>query len=89
MDEKKFDRIEKKYLIDNTIKKKLLAAIKKKMEKDQYFKSEILNIYFDTDNFDLIIKNPSSPKRGKFGFFFLLLNNINLICTAEYVHNNR
>ena len=61
MDEKKFDRIEKKYLIDNTTKKKLLSVIKKKTQKDEYFKSEILNIYFDTENFDLIIKSIENP----------------------------
>ena len=61
MDEKKFDRVEKKYLITAGEKKKILTAVRKKMEHDKYFKSQILNIYFDTDNFDLIIKSIENP----------------------------
>ena len=61
MDEKKFERVEKKYLIDATTRKKLLNVIEKNMEKDKYFKSEIFNIYFDTENFDLIIKSIDDP----------------------------
>ncbi len=29
--------------------------------KDEYFKSNILNIYFDTENFDLIRKSIDKP----------------------------
>ena len=54
MDNKVFDRIEKKYLISDSQKKKILPLIKKHMKRDNYFKSEVFNIYFDTDNFDLI-----------------------------------
>ena len=61
MDEKIFDRTEKKYLIDTRTKKKILTAIKNDVEKDKYFESEIFNIYFDTDNFDLIIKSIDNP----------------------------
>ena len=61
MDEKVFDRIEKKYLIDTATKRKILTVIKGRMEKDKYFKSEIFNIYFDTENFDLIIKSIENP----------------------------
>ena len=61
MDEKIFDRTEKKYLIDTRTKKKVLTAIKNEIEKDKYFESEIFNIYFDTDNFDLIIKSIDNP----------------------------
>ena len=61
MDEKVFDRIEKKYLIDTATKRKILTVIKGRMEKDEYFKSEIFNIYFDTENFDLIIKSIENP----------------------------
>ena len=55
MDGKVFDRIEKKYLITKDDKKELLKTIKKHMEKDNYHKSEVYNLYFDTDNYDLII----------------------------------
>lgn len=61
MDQKTFDRVEKKYLIDATQKKKILALIEKNMQKSKYFKSEIFNIYFDTDNYDLIIKSIENP----------------------------
>ncbi len=54
MKSKVFDRIEKKYLITKAQKKKILKEIKKYVKEDNYFKSEVLNLYFDTDNFDLI-----------------------------------
>lgn len=62
MDEKIFDRVEKKYLIDKNQKASLLAVIKNHMEEDSYFQSDVYNIYFDTDNFDLIIKSIDRPK---------------------------
>lgn len=61
MSEKVFDRIEKKYLISKTQKKELLRTIKKYLNKDGYFKSNIYNIYFDNDNFDLIIQSIDRP----------------------------
>ena len=61
MDGKVFDRIEKKYLITQTDKKEVLKAIKKNMEKDGYHKSEVYNIYFDNDNFDLIVQSIDQP----------------------------
>ena len=53
MDEKVFDRVEKKYLITKADKRELLKVIRKHMEKDSYHKSEILSLYFDNDNYDL------------------------------------
>ena len=53
-DQKTFDRIEKKCLITKEQKKKILPVVKKYMEEDGYYKSEVFNIYFDTDNYDLI-----------------------------------
>ena len=61
MDGKVFDRIEKKYLITKDEKKKLLKVIKSHMKKDDYFKSEVLNLYLDTENFDLIIQSIDQP----------------------------
>lgn len=61
MDEKVFDRVEKKYLLDAKQKKKILKLAKDNLKKSQYFKSEIFNIYFDTDNYDLIIKSIDNP----------------------------
>ena len=54
MNDKVFDRIEKKYLITKKQKTALLKVIKQNTKKDSYHKSEILNLYFDNDNFDLI-----------------------------------
>ena len=61
MDGKVFDRIEKKYLITNADKKELKKAIRKNMHKDSYHKSEVYNLYFDTNNFDLIIQSIDQP----------------------------
>lgn len=61
MENKVFDRIEKKYLITRTEKKKIIKTIKKHMEKDGYFRSEVFNCYFDTNNYDLIIKSIDQP----------------------------
>ena len=58
---KVFDRIEKKYLITKDDKKELLKTIKKHMKKDDYHKSEVYNLYFDTDNYDLIIQSNDQP----------------------------
>lgn len=61
MDGKVFDRIEKKYLITKEDKKAILVAIKKHMAKDSYHKSEVFNLYFDTDNYDLVIQSIDQP----------------------------
>ncbi|MBQ6375507.1 polyphosphate polymerase domain-containing protein [Candidatus Saccharibacteria bacterium] len=62
MDEKIFDRVEKKYLITKEQKTALMSIIDKHMQHDGYFTSEVHNIYFDTDHFDLIIKSIERPK---------------------------
>lgn len=54
METKVFDRVEKKYLITKQDKTALLKTIKKHMKPDNYHKSEVLNLYFDDDNYDLI-----------------------------------
>lgn len=61
MSEKVFDRIEKKYLITKAQKQALLKTIKKYLKKDGYYKSDIYNIYFDNDNYDLIIQSIDRP----------------------------
>ena len=62
METKVFDRIEKKYLITATEKKKFLKVIRKYMKPDSYHKSEVLNLYFDNDNYDLIIQSIDRPE---------------------------
>ena len=61
MDDRVFDRIEKKYLITNAEKAKMLKVINKYMKKDEYHLSEVLNLYFDNDNYDLIIQSIDRP----------------------------
>lgn len=61
METKVFDRIEKKYIISKAQKKAMLKTIKKHMSQDDYFKSEVYNIYFDTENYDLIIQSIDQP----------------------------
>ena len=61
MDIKIFDRIEKKYLINADQERTILKVVKKQMKRDNYHKSEVFNVYFDTDNFDLIIKSIDNP----------------------------
>ena len=59
---KVFNRVEKKYLITTAKKKRLLKVIKNHMEKDKYFQSEVSNLYFDNDNYDLIIQSIERPE---------------------------
>lgn len=61
MNNKVFSRIEKKYLITKSDKKELLRVIKEHMQRDHYHKSEVLNLYFDTENYDLIIQSIDQP----------------------------
>ena len=54
MEEKVFDRVEKKYLLTKDDKKELMRLIRKNMKKDIYYKTQVINLYFDNDNYDLI-----------------------------------
>ena len=61
MDEKIFDRVEKKYLLTVSQEKSILKEVKKHIKKDKYHKSGVFNIYFDTENYDLIIQSIDHP----------------------------
>ena len=61
MDEKIFDRIEKKYLITAKQKATIVKVARQYMREDKYHKSGIYNIYFDTENYDLIIQSIDHP----------------------------
>lgn len=61
MYDKYFQRIEEKYLITGKQKEQLLEKIKEFIEEDKFFKSEIHNIYFDTNNNDLIVHSLDKP----------------------------
>lgn len=54
MEEKVFDRVEKKYLITPEEKRDLLKEIKSHISKGNYHKSDIINIYFDNNNYEMI-----------------------------------
>lgn len=49
-----FQRYELKYMLTKEQKKKILAAMEPYMALDQYGRTTIRNIYFDTDNYRLI-----------------------------------
>ena len=56
-----FKRYEFKYIITQTQKAKLLKAMEPYMDLDQYGRTVIRNIYFDTDNYRLIRKSIEGP----------------------------
>ena len=52
-----FKRIEQKYVLSEDEYNKLMNLVKNHLNKDEYYKSNICNIYFDNDNYDLIINS--------------------------------
>lgn len=61
MNENIFKRVEQKYIITQEQKEQLLEKLKTYIEKDEYYKSTINNIYFDNENNDLIINSIEKP----------------------------
>ena len=49
-----FKRIETKYVVSKEILDKLIQDLKEYLVEDDYPISTISNIYFDTDNFDVL-----------------------------------
>ena len=56
-----FRRVEKKYIIDRDKYLYLKEILKEKMIEDEHGKSTICNIYFDTDQYDLIRHSTTKP----------------------------
>lgn len=56
-----FRRVEKKYIINKEQYEKILPELKKYMNEDQYGRSTICNIYFDTDKYELIRHSITKP----------------------------
>lgn len=56
-----FRRVEKKYIITESQYKLLKEGMKQNMVEDEHGKSTICNIYFDTDEFDLIRHSITKP----------------------------
>ena len=52
-----FRRVEQKYLLSNEQYNTLMLRIKDHLHEDIYFESKILNIYFDTPTYDLIVNS--------------------------------
>lgn len=57
-----FARIEKKYLLNVDTCKALLAGMKGRVTMDDYGKYTICNIYYDTEDYDLIRRSIDKPK---------------------------
>ena len=56
-----FKRYEKKYIVTQSEKEKLIALIDGKMMPDAFPEYSIYNIYYDTENFDLIRRSIEKP----------------------------
>ena len=56
-----FRRKEIKYVLSPEQYETLMKKLKGHVEKDQYYKSTICNIYYDTDNYDLIVHSIDKP----------------------------
>lgn len=56
-----FRRVEQKYVLSKDEYLKLIDVIKGRINKDKYYKSTICNLYFDTDNNDLIVNSLEKP----------------------------
>lgn len=56
-----FRRRETKYLLTQDQYEELMNRIINHLEKDKYFESKICNIYFDTENYDLIMNSLEKP----------------------------
>jgi len=57
-----FQRVEKKYLLTDEKYNLFIDKIKPYMKLDKYGMHTICNIYYDTDNYDLILKSLEKPK---------------------------
>lgn len=57
-----FRRVEKKYILTDLEYKKFMEMVSEHLHKDLYFKSTICNIYFDNDNYDLIVSSLEKPE---------------------------
>ena len=56
-----FNRVEQKYVLTYEEYNKLFLEINDCLEKNQYYKSKICNLYFDNDNNDFIINSLEKP----------------------------
>ncbi len=59
--QKYFKRIEEKYILDYYKYLELMEKIENKISEDKYPNSKILNIYYDTDSYNLAINSIQKP----------------------------
>lgn len=59
--QKIFKRVEKKYILSKEKYEQLMENIKEQLEENEYPNSKILNLYYDTQNYDLAIKSIQKP----------------------------
>lgn len=57
-----FERREVKYVMTKEQYEKLMSAIRDQLVEEEFFKYKILNIYYDTKNFDLFRKSSEKPE---------------------------
>ena len=56
-----FNRVEKKYLLNEEQYHNLIILINEYMDHDKFYKSTICNIYFDTDDYELVRTSIEKP----------------------------
>lgn len=62
--QKTFKRVETKYIVDKIVLADFLADLIEFMEADDFAKSSIANVYFDTENFD-VIQDAIAKRHGR------------------------
>lgn len=60
-----FERYELKYLLTREQKEKVMQAMEPHMEPDEYGRTVIRNIYFDTDTYRLVRRSIERPALRK------------------------
>ena len=96
-----FKRYELKYLLNKKEKEEILLAMKPHMKLDDYGRTVIRNIYFDTENFRLIRRSLEKPvykeklrirsyKPLRIRYLWRLRKSINRLCiSADFCFRKR
>ena len=81
-----FKRYEKKFLLGTAQYNKIIEQLGQRMEIDEYGMHTICNIYFDTDNFDLIrtsIEKPLYKEKFRLRSYGIPGNNDNIFAEIK------
>jgi SPX domain protein involved in polyphosphate accumulation len=57
-----FERVEKKYLLDQDQYEEILSKLDSYVENDKFYKSDIRSIYYDTERFEMIRRSIEKPE---------------------------